>query len=255
MPSPSIKTSSLEICCYSIADIKAAIVGGADRVEFCAGQTEGGTSPSYGALKQASKYLADIDIVVMLRPRGGDFCYDADELEQMQNDLEVIKTLGFSGVVLGVLNHDATVNLSACQRLIDSAEGLAVTFHRAFDCVAEPYLCAEQLAELGIKRILSSGQQNSAEQGAGLLQQLQQDFQQIEWLVAGGVRPHNIGLLKQQGFRHFHSAAAKALTSPFDSRYSLAMASKGDAKNELQRSQVCQQQVLEMSQALRDSAC
>jgi len=245
----------LEICCYSIADIEAAIAGGADRVEFCAGQNDGGTSPSYGALKQASDYLRDIEIVVMARPRGGDFCYDQHELKQMLHDIDLIKSLGFNGVVLGALNHDASINIAACQQLVAAAEELTVTFHRAFDCVADPYRSALQLAELGIQRILSSGQQNSAEQGASLLQQLQQDSPQLQWLVAGGVRPHNIKALQQQGFKHFHSAAAKPLASLFDSRYSLAMASKGEADSELQRSQVSQQQVWQMSQALRVEPC
>lgn len=224
-------------------------------MEFCAGQSDGGTSPSFGALKLASEYLTDIDIVVMLRPRGGDFCYVPAELKQMRHDLDMIKSLAFSGVVLGALKHDATVDIPACQCLMQSANGLTVTFHRAFDCVVDPYRSAQQLVELGVNRILSSGQKNCAEQGAGLLLELQQGFPQIEWLVAGGVRPHNIQLLQQQGLNHFHSAAAKSLVSVFDRRYSLAMASQGETEAELLRSQVCQQQVLEMSQALRDAVC
>ncbi|WP_220718049.1 copper homeostasis protein CutC [Agarivorans litoreus] len=241
---------TLEICCYSEDDIISAIQGGATRIELCAGQRDGGTTPSYGALLQARQYLPQIDIVVMIRPRGGDFCYSRNELQQMVEDINLVKQLGFNGVVFGALTHQATVDLDACKRLIGASTNLASTFHRAFDCIANPTNAAKQLSELGINRVLSSGQQNKIEQGVDLILTLQQQYQDIEWIVAGGVRARNLSMLKKQGIKHFHSAASEPLISPFDTRYALAMAADKDPQLELQRAQVSQQEVSSMALAL-----
>ncbi|WP_411991469.1 copper homeostasis protein CutC [Agarivorans sp. DSG3-1] len=236
----------LEICCYSISDVKNAISGGATRVEFCAGQAEGGTTPSYGALLLVKDYLSQIDITVMIRPRGGDFCYSDDEVAQMVADITMVKDLGFNGVVFGALNADASVDELACQQLVNAAKGLSTTFHRAFDCVAEPKKAAKQIDALNITRVLSSGQKNNIEDGLNLLLDMQQCFPTIEWLAAGGLREHNILGLLNSGLRHFHSAASTALPSQFDKRYALAMAAEKDSDKELSRLQVSQQQVKQM---------
>lgn len=241
---------TLEICCYSENDIISAIKGGATRIELCAGQRDGGTTPSYGTLRQARRYLPKIGIVVMIRPRGGDFCYSHSELQQMVEDIKLVKQLGFNGVVFGALTHQATVDLDACKRLIAASTNLASTFHRAFDCTANPTVAATQLSELGINRVLSSGQQNYIEQGLPLLTALQQQHQDIEWIVAGGVRAHNLAMLKKQGIKHFHSAASEPLLSQFDTRYALAMAADKDPQLELQRAQVSQREVSSMALAL-----
>ncbi len=241
---------TLEICCYSEDDIISAIQGGATRIELCAGQRDGGTTPSYGALLQASKHLSKIDIVVMIRPRGGDFCYTRSELQQMVEDIKLVEQLGFKGVVFGALTEQASVDLDACKLLIAAANNLVSTFHRAFDCTANPTIAAKQLSDLGIDRVLSSGQKNHIEQGLTLLLALQQQHQNIEWIVAGGVRAHNLAMLKKQGVKHFHSAASEPLISKFDTRYALAMAADKDPQLELQRAQVSQQEVSAMALAL-----
>jgi copper homeostasis protein len=241
---------TLEICCYSEDDIISAIQGGAQRIELCAGQRDGGTTPSYGALLQARQYLPKIDIVVMIRPRGGDFCYTRSELQQMVEDIKLVEQLGFNGVVFGALTQQASVDLDACKPLMAASTHLASTFHRAFDCTANPTIAAKQLSELGISRVLSSGQQNHIEQGLTLLLALQQQHQDIEWIVAGGVRAHNLAMLKNQGIKQFHSAASEPLVSQFDTRYALAMAADKDPQLELQRAQVSQQQVSAMALAL-----
>ncbi|WP_432453263.1 MULTISPECIES: copper homeostasis protein CutC [unclassified Agarivorans] len=230
----------LEVCCYSVADIEKAIAGGAHRIEFCAGQSDGGTTPSYGALLQVQHYLTQIPIVVMVRPRGGDFCYQPQELMQMESDILLIKELGFHGVVSGALNPDASVDVSACQRLAKAAQGIDFVFHRAFDCVAEPSFAAKCLADIGVTRILSSGQQDKIEQGVELVLALQQQFPQLEWLAAGGVRAHNIGELLERGIQQLHSAAAEDLPSVFATQYAKAMASAKDVSSELTRQTVSQ---------------
>ncbi|MGY5453421.1 copper homeostasis protein CutC [Agarivorans sp. MS3-6] len=246
----SLSHQSLEICCYSLDDIESAIRGGADRIEFCAGQNDGGVTPSYGALKQAQKYLKQLPIVVMVRPRGGDFCYLPDEIEQMIRDIELIKELGYSGVVTGCLSPDASLDVAANQKLVDACGDTKVTFHRAFDCVAAPIQAAQLIADIGFNRVLSSGQSNNIEGGLPLLLELQDAQPALEWIAAGGVRAHNIQCLVNKGLRFFHSAAAKPLNTLFDTRYSLAMAASKDLAKELSRQTVDTAQVLAMADLL-----
>ncbi|UPW20639.1 hypothetical protein M0C34_10445 [Agarivorans sp. TSD2052] len=246
----ALSPQSLEICCYSLDDIESAIRGGADRIEFCAGQNDGGVTPSYGALKQAQKYLKQLPIVVMVRPRGGDFCYLPDEIEQMIRDIELIKELGYSGVVTGCLSPDASLDVAANQKLVDACGDTKVTFHRAFDCVAAPIQAAQLIADIGFNRVLSSGQSNNIEGGLPLLLELQDAQPALEWIAAGGVRAHNIQFLVNKGLRFFHSAAAKPLNTLFDTRYSLAMAASKDLAKELSRQTVDTAQVLAMADLL-----
>ena len=145
-----------EICANSVASCIAAQEGGADRVELCAGIPEGGTTPSYGMIKNARKNIG-IALNVIIRPRGGDFLYSQSELEEMLYDIKVAKELGADGLVFGCLRSDGTVDMDVMARLMKAAGDTPVTFHRAFDHCNDPFRALEDIIGLGCARILTSG--------------------------------------------------------------------------------------------------
>ena len=146
----------------------AAQEGGANRVELCAAIPEGGTTPSYGEIRMARK-LIDIRLHVIIRPRGGDFLYSPVEIETMEEDICMARQAGADGVVFGCLTPEGALDMPAMERLMKAAEGMAVTFHRAFDYVKDPKQVFETLIQLGVVRVLTSGQQPVAIKGAALL--------------------------------------------------------------------------------------
>ena len=161
-----------EVCANGVESCLAAQEGGADRVELCAGIPEGGTTPSYGEIKTARRMLTSTRLHVIIRPRGGDFLYTPLELERMLADISMCKELGVDGVVFGCLTKDGEVDMDANRRLMQCAEGMSVTFHRAFDMCRNPQKALEDIIALGFDRILTSGQQPDAMSGAPLLKQL-----------------------------------------------------------------------------------
>lgn len=157
-----------EICTNSVESCLAAQEGGADRVELCAGIPEGGTTPSYGEIAIAREVLAHTRLHVIIRPRGGDFLYSDIEIRTMLKDIEIARKLGADGVVFGCLTAEGEVDLPVMQKLMEAAQGLSVTFHRAFDVCRNPQKALEQIIKLGCNRILTSGQQPTAELGIPL---------------------------------------------------------------------------------------
>src|ERR1051326_932728 len=162
----------VEICVDSAAGAFAAQCGGADRVELCDNLLEGGTTPSAGAIKVARRGLK-IGLQVIIRPRGGDFLYDADEMEVMREDIRMAKDLGADGVVLGCLTAVGDIDQARTLELIQCARPLNVTFHRAFDMCRDPQQGLEDLIQLGVDRVLTSGQDSSCLEGMDLIAALQ----------------------------------------------------------------------------------
>ncbi len=162
---------TFEICVDSVAGVRAARDAGADRVELCADLLEGGITPSLGTILVARK-IADIKLHVIIRPRGGDFLYDEDELAAMEADIASAKSAGVDGVVLGVLERDGRIDVAATGRLVARARPVSVTFHRAFDMTPEPLTALEELCDLGVDRILTSGQEPTAYEGAEKIAEL-----------------------------------------------------------------------------------
>ena len=149
----------VEVVCYNIEDVLRARQGGAQRVELCADPGAGGTTPNYGFIKQ-SVALSDIDVMVMIRPRGGDFLYNKAEILQMEEDIRIAAELGAQGVVFGVLDETGFINKPVMAGLVRLAKDLEleITCHRAFDVARDPYQFLQVLLELGVNRLLTSGQ-------------------------------------------------------------------------------------------------
>lgn len=146
----------LEVCAAHIASVAAAVVGGADRIELCAGLGLGGLTPGPG-LMEAAVELSDIPVRVLIRPREGDFCYNAAERRQMLADIRHCKKAGAEGVVIGALRAEGRVDKDTLSALIEEARPLALTFHRAIDVCADPGEALEWLIEAGVDTVLSSG--------------------------------------------------------------------------------------------------
>lgn len=203
------KIRLFEVCANGVESCLAAQEGGADRVELCAGIPEGGTTPSYGEIKIARRLLNTTRLHVIIRPRGGDFLYTPLEVERMEEDIRMCRQLGVDGVVIGCLRADGSIDIENNQRLKDAAGDMSVTFHRAFDHCANPMLALEQLCELGIDRILTSGQQPTAEQGIDLLRTLNMAAAgRIKILAGCGVNENNISKIHEEtGVNEFHFSA------------------------------------------------
>ena len=158
----------IEIVVYNIESALKAQEGGADRIELCDNPGEGGTTPSYGTIELVRQNVS-IDVYVMIRPRGGDFCYSSYEFHSMKRDISQCQRLSVDGVVLGILNPDGTLDKKRCKELIAQARPLKVTCHRAFDMTRDPFEALEDCIEVGFDRILTAGQRAMASDGADLI--------------------------------------------------------------------------------------
>ena len=203
-----------EICANSVASCIAAQEGGADRVELCSGIPEGGTTPSFGMIRKARASI-DIALNVIIRPRGGDFLYTSDELEEMVHDIKAAKELGVDGLVFGCLTKEGDIDKEAMSILMEAAGGLPVTFHRAFDHTADPMQALEDIISLGCTRILTSGCRPSAIQGAVLLAELVKAAGNRIIIMPGcGVNENNIAeIARLSGAREFHFSAREPVES------------------------------------------
>ncbi|CAM7661729.1 copper homeostasis protein CutC [Lelliottia nimipressuralis] len=219
----------LEICCYSMECAVTAQQNGADRVELCAAPKEGGLTPSYGVLKSVREAVT-IPVHPIIRPRGGDFCYSAGEFDAMLEDVVRVRELGFPGLVIGLLDEDANVDMPRMRQIMAAAKGMAVTFHRAFDMCKNPIQAFENLAELDVARILTSGQQSTAEKGLQLIMELK-GHSGVPIIMAGaGVRASNLKTFLNAGVEELHSSAGKWTPSPMRYRNTgLSMSTDAEA--------------------------
>ena len=194
--------------------IRAAKDAGAQRVELCADLLEGGVTPSLGAIRQARKVLG-IDLNVMIRPRGGDFLFDDDEFAAMRADIEAAKVEGANGVVIGVLTAAGEVDMARTHALVALARPLSVTFHRAFDVAAEPFRALETLIELGVDRVLTSGQEPSVLEGLPLIVELMKRAgDRIVIMPGGGITARNVErIVAAARPREMHFAALEPIES------------------------------------------
>jgi len=162
---------TLEIVVYNIESALKAQEGGADRIELCDNPGEGGTTPSFGTIESVRQNV-NLDLFVMIRPRGGDFHYSNYEFHCMKRDIDQCQKLSADGVVFGILNADGTLDKKRCKELIDRARPMKVTCHRAFDMTRDPFQTLEDCIEVGFDRILTSGHQLTALLGTALIAEL-----------------------------------------------------------------------------------
>lgn len=211
---------TIEIATSDFPSTKAAVQGGADRIELCDNLSEGGTTQSYGTIKLCREKL-QVALFPIIRPRGGDFLYSSDEYEIMLRDMKMCKDLGCDGVVIGLLNADGSIDIARTKKLVDLAYPLEVTFHRAFDRCRDPFEALEQLIEIGCTRILTSGQQPAAPDGADLIAQLVKKAEdRIVVMPGSGVRKENIkSLAEKTGATEFHSSLRTKVESGMQYRH------------------------------------
>ncbi|MCW1922053.1 copper homeostasis protein CutC [Luteolibacter arcticus] len=210
---------TLEICVDSLDSILACAEAGADRIELCASLTEGGLTPSGGMVVQA-RTLFPGEIAMMIRPRGGDFLYQPEEIAAMCADIELARDLGADAVVFGCLSPDGSLDLAAIETLLDACDGFPAVFHRAFDVCADLPAALEALAELGFERILTSGGAPSVMEALDPIAALvQQAGDRLEILPGGGIKPEYVAeIIRHTGVNQVHLSARSVQNSPMTFR-------------------------------------
>lgn len=211
----SSKKLLLEICTASLDDCLTAQAGGADRVELNAALALGGLTPSLGLLREARQALR-IPIIVMIRPRAAGFCYSASDFLVMQREVEIALANGAEGIAFGILCEDGSVDRARCEQIVRQAEGKEIVFHRAFDVTPEPLAALEQLIDLGVTRVMTSGQEASAFNGvANIARYIEQSAGRIEILPAGGINPLTVtAVLARTGCEQVHASLTMTRHDP-----------------------------------------
>lgn len=196
----------LEACLDTLDLAIAAERGGAGRVELCDRLDVGGTTPSRELIRDVVGAVR-IPVFPIIRPRGGDFVYSEKELGSMKRDAEMAVAAGASGIVLGVLRPDRTIDAERTRAVMDFAPTVPATFHLAFDDVPNQFAALETLVEIGVKRILTSGGARRAIEGADRLRELvEQSAGRLEIMAGGSIRAHNAAeIVARSGVREIHS--------------------------------------------------
>jgi len=204
-----------ELCAESVDACLAAQAGGAHRIELCTALSEGGLTPSHGLLRESVR-KSGLPVHVLIRPRGGDFVYTSSEMEVMQEDLKYARSLGASGVVLGLLRADGTVDVEQTRQLVEMAGPLEVTFNRAFDYAIFQEKALEDVIAAGCKRVLTSGGEPDVVRGAEALARLvNQAVGRIDVAVGGGLRLNNAATVaRATRAQHFHGSVRSRVASP-----------------------------------------
>ena len=206
---------TLEVCAGSLASAKAAAEGGAERIEMCVDLHKDGLSPDSFIISKACQ-MEGLKVHVLVRPREGNFVYSEEEFAEMTDTIIAARTLGADGIVIGALTPEGDVDVPHCRQLIAEAQGLSVTFHRAFDCCRDPQRALEDIISLGCDRLLTSGQAPTAEAGIPLLRQLvKQAAGRITIMPGAGVNAGNaVRILKETGATEIHSSARRLSSEP-----------------------------------------
>ena len=197
----------LEVCIDSIESAIASERGGAARIELCSNLAEGGVTPSAGMIATTRKRVV-IALHVLIRPRAGDFCYSTDEFEIMRRDVLLAKQLRANGVVLGLLDAEAKIDILPTSELVTLARPMSVTFHRAFDATHDLQSALEDVISTGADRLLTSGGAPTAGEGADSLARLVQTARgRIGIIAAGSIREQNVRtILQKTAAREIHAA-------------------------------------------------
>lgn len=224
-----MKTIKCELCAYSVEACRTAARLGVDRVELCASPTEGGVTPSIAAIEQVSA-IEGIDVSVMIRPRGGDFLYSDDELQTMLRDIAHVRETGVTGVVIGILTADGSVDIERTRLLVEAASGMETTFHRAVDMTADYPQAIEDIIATGCTRILTSGGHDKATDGIdAIAQAVAIAAGRIEIMAGSGVAANNALQLAATGIDALHFSAKRIVAGGM--RYRNLRISMGGAES------------------------
>jgi copper homeostasis protein len=214
---------AVEICVTDLAGARAASIGGADRLELCADLASGGITPSLGLMRLVVRSLS-IATHILIRPRGGDFVYDHDEVRIMLDDIASARDLGAAGVVIGALRTEGTIDVGTTTRLIEHARPLSVTFHKAFDLVRDRRAALEDLIRIGVDRVLTAGGPGAARDNLAALRSLtQHGAGRIVVMAGGSITESDLpGLLDATRVEEIHVGSGvtgqAAEAGPFGSR-------------------------------------
>jgi copper homeostasis protein len=245
-----MKNILVEVCVDSVPSAVAAERGGAARIELCSDLVEGGITPSAGLIETV-RAAVTLPVHVMIRPRGSDFYYDADEFEAMRRDIALAKQLGANGVVFGILDVNANVDVVRTRHLLDLARPLEITFHRAFDMSADLFRALDEVCAAGVDRLLTSGGEQTSIEGAATIAQLVARAQgRIIVMPGSGIKPENArSLVEQTGAREIHVGLRSSLPSPMTHRNPRISMGKIPGR-EYQRFQVLEENVRSLCSAL-----
>ena len=197
----------IEICCNSVLSARNAKLGGAYRIELCQALGEGGTTPSAAAIEYCVHEL-NLQTRVLIRPRGGNFCYDNEDFKIIIKDIRHAYKLGAHAVVFGFLTKDGNVDILKTKAAVEAADGMGVTFHRAFDECCNPNEALEHIIECGCQKLLTSGCKPTALEGAQMLKSLyEQANGRIDIIAASGITPANVAqLIRETGVDEIHAS-------------------------------------------------
>jgi copper homeostasis protein len=245
-----VEQITVEVCVDSVASAQAAERGGAQRVELCSDLLEGGITPSSGLLSVVRSNVS-IGVYPIVRPRPGDFCYSEPEFDTMCRDIEVARSEGADGVVLGLLKTDGCVDIERTRQLVELARPLAVTFHRAFDMSADLLRSLEDVCATGADRILTSGGEQECLHGVDAVAGLVRASRgRIKIMAGGRIGISNAAtIIERTGVSEIHVGLATPVTSPMFHRNSRLSLGKARG-NEYQRTQVMEDNVRKLKHAI-----
>jgi len=245
----------IEICVESADGAGRAAEAGADRVELCSGLAEGGVTPSIGAIERAAQQCGETQVFVIVRPRGGDFVYSDAELDVMVRDIAAAKKAGANGIVSGALRPDGRVDLERTRALVEASRPQPFTFHRAFDMCDAPGRALDELVDLGVDRVLTSGQAANVIEGAALIRELiEQAAGRIIVLPGGGVREHNVEqLLRETGAQEIHFRATEREPSAMEYRNPNCRMGSGEPPGEFEIERTSAERIANLIAAIRSA--
>ena len=238
---------TLELVVYNIESALRAQEGGADRIELCDNASEGGTTPTLGTVEAVRQHVT-MDVYVMIRPRGGDFCYSSYEFHAMKRDIYHFQKAGVDGFVFGILNPDGTLDKKRCKELVDKARPLKATCHRAFDMTKDPFQTLEDCIEVGFERILTAGQRPQVLQGVELISKLiEKAGNRIAIMPGSGVNEDTVKeIVARTRCKEIHFSATSMRESPMTFRNQAIAAMGEQGTNEFELRTVDPQRIRKM---------
>ena len=212
------KQTVVEICCGSYHDALEAYRGGAQRIELNSALVVGGLTPTTATLRLIKSEIPQLKVICMVRPRGAGFCYTKEEFKVMKEECRELLEAGADGIAFGCLKEDFTLDYEKNKEILSIIKNYKkeAVFHRAFDCVAEPFKVMEELVAMGIDRVLTSGLMAKAMEGKETIKQLQERFgNRIEILAGSGVNAANAKkLMEETGIHQVHSSCKDWVLDP-----------------------------------------